>query len=399
MVLGGGITLATYYLKTGPEPKSRKRIPNPPLVQIEKMNFQDHQLQIEGMGTVVAAKEINLTPGVSGEIIKINPHLVAGGSISAGETLINIDPIDYQLAVLELQNEVNIVSHEIELEMGNQRVSQKEFEILGQAVSQSEKSLILREPQLNIKKATLKNKQSKLAQAELNLKRTTVVAPFNATVISTSVNLGSRVSQSSPMANLVGTDEFWIKILLPVEHLQWIKLPDKDKSNGAMVRVYLDNHPDSPFREGQISKLAASLEEQGKLAILFAVVKDPLALLEENRDKPKLLLGAFVRAEIAGTTFRNVLAIDRNHLRENNSVWVMDDDDRLEIRPVQISARNKTQLFVTNSLKEGERLITSSLSAPVEGTKLRLLGKKMDGKAKDSTLINKPRKPVPRSEN
>ncbi len=398
-VLGCGIALATYYLKTGPKPKPRKRQPNPPVVQVETIHFQDHQLEIEGMGTVVPAREISLIPGVSGEIVKINPHLEAGGRLLVGEVLINIDPIDYQLTVLELQNEVDIVNHEIELEMGNQRVAQKEFEILGEVVSKAEKNLMLREPQLRIKQASLKNKQAKLAQAKLNLKRTTVVAPFNSTVISTSVSLGSRVNQTSPMAKLVGTDEFWVKLLLPVEHLQWIKLPDKDDERGTKVRIYLDNRHNSTFREGKISKLAANLEEQGKLAIVYAVVKDPLALQEKHRNQPKLLLGSFVRVEIEGTTFENVLAIERNHLRENNSVWIMGNDDKLDIRPVEISARNKTKLFITNSLKDGERLIISALSAPVEGTKLRLLSKEKKKNFKNTAGNRKTPQQDPKSNN
>lgn len=377
IVLGCGIALAGYYLKTGPQAKPRKRVPPPTLVQVKPISFQDHQLTLEGMGTIYAAKEVNLTPGVNGEIVNINKEMVPGGSLVRGDILFNIDPIDYKLAALELQNEVDIASHELALEMGSQRIAQKEFEILGQTVSASERTLILREPQLKIKHATLKNKQAKLAKAELNLSRTAVTAPFNSVIISTSVNLGSRVSQSTSVAKLAGTDEFWMKILLPVEQLKWITLPaDDDQTEGSSVRIYLDNDNGSSFRTGKISKLAPNLEDQGKLAIVYATVQDPLSFKPENQSKPKLLLGSFVRAEITGITFRNVLTIERNHLRENNSVWIMDENDRLDIRPVDIIAKNRDQILVSNSINAGEKLITSALSAPVQGAKLTLFSQK-----------------------
>lgn len=376
IVLGCGIALAGYYLKTGPKAKPRKRVPTPPLVQVKPVSFQDHQLTLEGMGTIYAAKEVNLIPGVNGEIVNINKKMVPGGSLVRGDILFNIDPIDYKLAALELQNEVDIASHELALEMGNQLIAQKEFEILGQTVSASEKTLILREPQLKIKQAILKNKQAKLAKAELNLSRTAVTAPFNSVIISTSVNLGSRVNQSTSVAKLAGTDEFWVKILLPVEQLKWITLPADDQPEGSPVRIYLDYGLGSPFRTGKISKLAPNLEDQGKLAIVYATVHDPLSLQPENQNKPKLLLGSFVRAEIAGITFKKVLTIERNHLRENNSIWIMDENDKLDIRPVDIIAKNRDQILVSNSINAGEKLITSALSAPVQGAELTLFSQK-----------------------
>lgn len=385
VILGCGIALATHYLRTEPKAKPQKRQENRTLVEIKKIAFQDHQLTIEGMGTVLAAKTIDLTPGVGGEIVNISKNLVPGGRLEQGKTVVTIDPIDFKLDALELQNEVDIAKLELDLEMGNQRIAQKEFEILGENVSDAEKKLMLREPQLKMLQATLKNKQAKLAKSELSLSRTKVSAPFNSIVISTQANIGSRVSQSTPVAKLVGTDEFWIKLLLPVEKLKWIDIPSGDRERGSNLTVYLKDGPNSPYREGRITRLTANLEEQGKLAIVYAAIDDPLCLRAENSGKPKLLLGAFVRAEIEGVTLKNVLAIHRNHLRENNSVWIMGDQGRLNIRPVEIIARNKNQIFVRNSLQSGEKLITSLLPSPVEGTKLRLTSTDQKAKVRDNS--------------
>lgn len=384
-VLICGVLLAAYYLRTGPEAKPRKRQPSPPLVQIQQVNYGTHRLTISGMGTVLAAKEINLTPGVGGEIIAISDNMVPGGFFTKDETLVTIDPIDYKLAIMQLQSEVAKAQNDLQLEMGNQRIAQKEYELLGQKVSETEKKLMLREPQLEIKKATLQGVKATLAQAELNLKRTEVKAPFNGVVLSRSVNFGTRISESTVLARLVGTDEFWLKLAIPTDQLRWITFP-VDGKKGSKVQIFLQEKvTDGPVRNGRVIRLAADIEEKGRMAAVYVTIEDPLCLLPENYAKPKLLLGSFVQADIEGTELPSVVPLNRNHLRENNSIWLMKDDNTLEIRNVNIVAKTNDYVFVRSGLENGERLIVSSLSSPVAGSPVQLVEEVMDQPSTDRT--------------
>jgi RND family efflux transporter MFP subunit len=386
-VLGCGVALAAYYLKTGPEAKPRKREPNPPLVEVKQINYAPHRFTVNGMGTVLAAKEINLTPGVGGEIISMHDKMVPGGFFAKDDVLADIDPLDYELAVKRLQSEVAKVQNELELEMGNQRISQKEFELLGQEVSETEKKLMLREPQLAMQKATLDGAKATLAQAELNLKRTRIKAPFNGVVLSRSVNIGARVSESTVLARLVGTDEFWLKLAIPTDQLKWITFPADDKNRqGSRVRIFLrQTAKEDNFLIGRVVRLAADVEEQGRMAAVYVSVSDPLSLLPENREKPQLLLGSFVRAEIEGSQLASVVAINRDYLREGDRVWLMNGDNSLEIREVDIIAKNNDLIFIGSGLADGEKLIVSGLSSPVAGIPVKLLPMGKDRQNEDRT--------------
>jgi RND family efflux transporter MFP subunit len=372
-VLGGGVALATYFLKTGPEAKPRKRQPSPPLVQVITLKNLPHQLQITGLGTILAAKEINLTPGVGGEIVEMSDLLVPGGFFAKNEPLVSVDPTDYKLAILQLESEVAKARSDIDLEMGNQYIAKKEYEILGQKVSKAEKKLMLREPQLETKKATLHGIQARLAQAELNLKRTKVTAPFNGVVLSRSVNLGTRVSESTVIGKLVGTDEFWLKLAIPVDQLKWIVFPGDGSKQGSEVKIFLQGKADGIFRTGRVVRLAADLENQGRMAAVYVAVRDPLSLLPDNKKKPRLLLGSFVRADIKGITLSSVVPINRDHLRDGNTVWLLKDDNTLEIRPIDVAARTRNQILIGSGITDGEKLIISGLSAPVPGIPVKVL--------------------------
>jgi RND family efflux transporter MFP subunit len=373
VVLACGLALAAYYMKTGPEAKPRKREPSPPLVEVQQVNSGNHRLIVSGMGSVLAEKEINLTAGVGGEILTMSDKMVPGGFFTKDELLLTIDPADYRLAIMRLKSEVAKARYNLELEMGNQRVARQEFDILDQKVTETEKKLMLREPQLEIQKATLAGARATLAQAELDVTRTQVKAPFNGVVLSRSVNLGARVSEATVLARLVGTDEFWLKLAIPTSQLHWITFPSGDKE-GSEVRIFLqEKTTHGAFRTGRVIRLAPDIEEQGRMAAVYVAVKDPLSRMPENRTKPQLLLGSFVRAEITGTELAGVVPIKRNHLREGNSIWLLNDDQTLEIRQVDIVAKTSERIFIGSGIADGEKLIVSDLTAPVAGTPIKLL--------------------------
>ncbi len=374
IVLGCAIALAAYYLKTSQKAQPHKRKSNPPLVKTQSAHYQSHQIRVIAMGTVIAAKKINLKARVKGEIVTTSDEFVPGGFFTKGEELLSIDPTDYKLIVLQLQSDVAKAENNLLLEQGFQRVAQKEFDLLGQGVSETEKRLMLREPQLAIKKSELATARAKLNQAELNLSRTKVTAPFNAVIQSRSTNAGSLVSESTPLAGLVATDTFWLELTVSVDQLQWINIPVTTSQQGSTVTIFLqDAAREKTFRTGHVVRLGAELQKEGRMAIVYVAVSDPLCLLPENKNLPKLLLGSFIHAVINGVQLTAVMPIKRSYLHDNNTLWLVTDKNSLEIRPVKIITGNRDQFFVSSGISEGETLITSGLATPVNGIPLRLI--------------------------
>lgn len=371
-VLAVGATVALWLMQTGPQAKPRPRGRNTTLVEVREVAYGPQMTILSGMGTVVAARSIDLKPQVSGEIIEMNRNLVPGGHFRKGTTLLKIDPTDYRLTVRHLTTDVAKAKADLQLEQGNQLVAQKEFKLLGETVSDAEKGLILRRPQLMNLKATLEAAQAKLEQARVDLARTRIKAPFNAMVHSRAVNIGTRANEATTLATLIGTDVYWVEVSVPVSQLRWIRIPRSEKDKGALVRI----HDPAAWgrgrnREGRVIRLEADLEEQGRMARLLVRVEDPLSLEPDNEGKPPMLIGAYVRVEIQGKTVTSAAAIEREFIRNGKSLWVMDSQGRLAIRPVEIAFRGTDEVLVTDGIAPGERLIVSDLAAPVEGMPLR----------------------------
>jgi hypothetical protein len=70
-----------------------------------------------------------------------------------------------------------------------------------------------------------------------------------------------------------------------------------------------------------------------------------------------------------------VIRLDRNLVRRNDTVWVM-EDNRLSIRDVDIAFRDQEYAYISAGLADGDQVITNDLASVVNGARLRLEGER-----------------------
>ena len=370
MIVALGIAGASYINKTAPRAQKRPPERTVALVKTQPLFADTHQVTVTAMGSVVPAMEITLKSRVSGEIQFIHPEFVEGGFIRAGEKVLKIDAEDYELAIARQESAVVNAQYAFKVEMGFQDVARQEWALLypERTANAQEEELALRKPHLAKARSDLAAARAELEQARLNLSRTDIFASFNAIVRSTHVNVGSQVSTQDALAQLVGTDEYWIQVSLPAERLAWIQIPRTNAEKGASVIVsYRGNQ-----RQGTVARLLSDLETEGRMARILVSVKDPLELKSKTRDSaPPMLIGEYARVEIQGQRLTDVYRIPRSALRDNSTIWILAEDDTLKIIPVETVWRDADHVLMKNGIVPGQRLIVSDLSAPVNGLPLR----------------------------
>ena len=106
------------------------------------------------------------------------------------------------------------------------------------------------------------------------------------------------------------------------------------------------------------------------VATVVVVVDDPYQLAGSS-GLPDLATGLFVDIELLGNRLDSIISIPRDALRNNQQVWIADDNNRLRLRPVDILRREQRQLLISKGVSSGERLIMTTLSAAAEGMLLR----------------------------
>jgi RND family efflux transporter MFP subunit len=337
------------------------------LVQVVRVDPETHQVAVAAMGTVVPAREIVLEAQVAGEIVAVNPEFTAGGFLAEGTEVLRIDPQDYELALTLARARVRDAESKLKLLEAEAEAARDEWRDLyrGREKEQMKpSSLLLKEPQLTAARALLTAEKADLQKAQLNLARTRIRAPFNAIVRAKHVDVGSQVSGQERLAELVGTDEYWIQAALPVDRLSWITIPRNPAQAGSEARVFFRNGNEIA---GTVIKLLGDLESEGRMARILVAVQDPLGIKADDPKQPPLLIGEYVRIEMQGRRLENVYRIPRSALRDDAYIWIVNPDNKLQIRSVDTLWRDAETVLLRDGLEPATRLVVSDVPAAVEG--------------------------------
>ncbi len=366
------ILVGYVMMKTGPRSRRKPPARTAKLVEISPIRVSDEPTSVEVMGTVQAARQITLTPRVSGQVVAASPEYQPGGLFREGDLVVRIDPADYRLIVQQRESALARAEGAYRLEMGLQAVAVRDYELLNETIAEEDQDLVLRKPQLQSAEASVASAQAALEDARLDLTRTRVRAPFNALLGDRFADVGSQVSAASPLGTLVGVDTFWVEASVPVDQLRWIEIPATAPEKGAAARVYNETAwGPTGHRSGRVIRMRAGLEPKGRMARLLIAVPDPLALHPENQGQPRMILSSYCRAEIDGKMLADVASIPRTALRDGDRLHLMDRNDRLEIRQIEVVFRG-AKAVLARGVREGERLVTTDLSAPVPGMPIRI---------------------------
>ena len=375
-VLAIGGWSAKTMIENRPEPEKTAPEIEAPLVRVMQVKPEWMRLKVETEGLVAPRTESQLAPEVSGRVIWASPSMVAGGFFEEGETLLKIDRREYELAVIGARSAVAQAKTRVATEEQEAAVALKEWESLGEGAQAP--PLVLREPQLAEARAAQESAEAALDQAQFDLDRTIVKAPFDGRVWEKSVDVGQYVLRGQAVARLYAVDLAEVRLPVPDEQLAFLTLPlayrnveSSQHAEGPAVTLKADFAGDTHEWSGRIVRTEGEIDPQTRMIHAIAQVEDPYARLGDSR-RPPLAVGMFVRAEIHG---KGIVAIPvpRTAIRGENTVLVVNDQNRIELRELDIFRQERDRVLIRDGVKEGERICMSTLEAAVDGMPVRIL--------------------------
>ena len=374
IALGVVIVFALHASKPAPK-KSEEPELRPTALFVEPVRRERVVLTVTAQGDVRPVTEIDLVAQVSGRIVKVAPAFVEGGSVAPGQTLIEIEPDDYRLRVTEAESRVAEARLALAEEEARAEIARKQWNWKGAPTKPA--PLALRTPHLAQARARLAAAEAELENARLNLARTRISVPFPGRVREKSADIGQFVSAGMKLGRVFATDR--VQIRLPLTDRQFaqlgIPLAYMAATPEAGPKVTLRAQLAGRLRHwtGHIVRTDAAIDPQTRLLYAIAEVAEPYgAAADEGMPLP---VGLFVTAEIAGQRLDSALVVPRPALRSDNRVFVVDDEDRLSIRRVEVLATDDERAILAGDLTEGERVVISPLRAPREGMPVEPLGR------------------------
>lgn len=371
-------------IKSRSAPKKVKSRETSVLVQTMQAALVKRNAVVRGTATVSPAREVTVIPQVSGMVVSVAENFTAGGFFNQGDLLFKIDDTDYRLVVQQAQAALAKAEVDIETIKSRAKIARQEWQSMQQAEGGEPAPLVLYEPQLKQAEAAFQSAMAVVKLANLNLYRTEVRAPFDLRVRSEDIDTGQFLRSGTPVAVLVGTREAEVRVPLLLEDLSWIDIPgpgrtrpgskalvttrgNRTASNGMTV----NSGEGATSRQGQVVRSVGEVDAKTRMVKLAIVVKDPYSLERGNRGKVRLLFGAFVDVRIFGRALGEVFVVPRLALRDNSTLWLMDDEGKLKVTAVKVIRIEGEEVLVGGGLKAGDRVVLTNISGAADGMKLR----------------------------
>ncbi len=375
LIVIAGISVAVAIVSFPPQADEQEDIIKPPSVQFNTVKFRRLRMDIRSQGRVMAQTEIDLVTGVSGNITKVSSNFVSGGFFNKGDLLVSIDPAEYDLRVAQAQARVMEAQYQLTREEAEAQQARDEWQQLGEG---DPSPLSLRVPQLKEKRAKLAAEQEELRNARLLRQRTEIRAPFNGRVRNKEIGLGQYIDDGTILGRIYNSDMFEVRLPISTHELAWIEFPDLPQHNqsarSAVVKLTASYQGQQQTWSGKIVRSEGVVDQDTGMVIVIAQVADPFGLATQNRQsesntKPTSILpvGLFVEATIEGRWFDDLVAIPASALYRDQHVVIIDSENRLRFRNVEVFKRVRELAIIKTGLIESERVLTAGLHHPVEG--------------------------------
>jgi RND family efflux transporter MFP subunit len=366
--------LATRALvRSRPQVETHEVEPLAPLVRVIEVGRQDLAFDVRAQGTVLPRTETTLIAQVAGKVIRTSSSFETGGFFSRGEALVELDPRDYQVAVRRARAQVAQARLQVVQQEAEAQVAVEEWQQLGEG---EPTALVMRQPQVAQAQAALEAAEAELEKAELDLERTHIRAPFDGRVRSKQVDLGQFLTPGAPLATIHATDYAEIRLPVPDDQVSFLDLPfayrTATAAKGPEVTLRARFGRDVHSWQGRIVRTEGELDSRTRMLNLVARVEDPYGA--GNPDRPPLVVGMFVEAEIEGRPATDVVVLPRSALRpdaDRDQVLVVDGDSRLRFRDVEVVRLEGERAIIGDGLEPGEAVCVSPLDIVTDGMQVR----------------------------
>lgn len=148
----------------------------------------------------------------------------------------------------------------------------------------------------------------------------------------------------------------------------------------AIVRLKTGTH-DIEW-QARVDRVAGTIDPQTQTLGIVVAVDDPY-LKSSPGKRPPLIRNTFVEVELKSKVHPEQIAIPTAALHEGK-VYVLNEENRLEIRPVKIKYSLGEVTVIAKGLKPGERILVSDLIPAIDGM---LIDAKEDKKTKKRLIM------------
>ncbi len=356
------VASALYYAFSGaPAPQKRVgRFPaeGPAPVLVAAAARADVPVYLYAVGTVKALNTVTVRPQVDGKLLSVN--FKEGQDVEKGDVLAKIDPTIYQAQLdqavaKKAQDEAQLANAKIDLERYEKLAA---VNAINKQQADTQKALVAQYT------AQVQADQAAIENAQATLSYTTITAPISGRTGIRMVDEGNYVRAADAASAIVVLTQ-----ITPIA-VQF-SLPQQD-----LLRVS-EAFAKSPLQVDAQRSGNDAVIDRGRLTVIDNQVDTTTGTVKLKAEFPntarRLWPGQFVNVRLLIDTLKDVVVIPTGAVQRGPTgtfVYVVGDDNKAVMRPVEVEQQNETQTVVKRGLAPPERVVTTGFARLTDGSQV-----------------------------
>ncbi|MDE1146796.1 MAG: efflux RND transporter periplasmic adaptor subunit [Azospirillaceae bacterium] len=340
----------------------------PASVGIVTVTPQPVTLSTELTGRTSAFRVAEVRPQVSGVILK--RLFTEGSDVKAGQQLYQIDPAPYEATLASAK--ASLAQAEAAVKSVKAKAERYTDLVTVNAISKQDYDDAV--ASLATDQASVEAARAQVKTAQINLDYTRVYSPISGRIGRSNVTEGALVTsdQTTVMATVQQLDPLYVDITQSSADLLQLRQEIaaghvKDATAGeAPVTLFIDGLPAAYGQPGRLQFADVTVDTTTGMVTLRAIVPNP---------KADLLPGLFVRARVEEGVRNDAVLVPQQAVQRGGdgsaTVWVVGQDNKVNIRPVTTTQAQGDKWVVTSGLAAGDRIVVEGVQRLRPGAEVK----------------------------